>query len=224
MARATITNATFDTAAAAAPAPYGPLTRVGDLDATPTISPNSDVEVECTSAASVTLFISYEQLNGDTVQRDMIIKEAHGVNAHIQDFEDLVTALNTLFSVTEWDSLTTGAEDWTKIIRCIQALEELAAIIPTHAFEEVDDSNTLLVASFSVAQSGTGNRDVVFTNLSTGLYHHILWILDDGNIVTKDPVPDDFTYVGAGADTFNPVLLLIGPQGVVTDTQAVAVT
>lgn len=233
-----ITNATYDTAAAAVPAPYGPLTRVTDLEPTPSavlplVAPNTDWQVENTAASGVTVWITYNQLIDPVTALD-IIKEAHGVNSAIQEIEDLIVAMNDVFAVAEWDSLTAAPADYTKLVRAFQSIPRLFLSIPTFAYEEVDARSDDFLADFSIVQSGTGDRTIVITNVSTGLYHYILWSFGgdvedlDGNVLPlvsgEDPAPPQFVYTGTGADTLELRLTLIGPQGISTALEEVDVT
>lgn len=93
-------NANFDTLAAAVPAPYGPLTRVTDINTAFDYDDNSDAKVEATSALNVTVFISYNQLN-DAATRDAILFRAHavkGINAIIDPIQHTIKALNAYLS------------------------------------------------------------------------------------------------------------------------------
>lgn len=71
----TITNANVDTLASAVAAPFGPLTRVSDVEAFPT--PNSEIDIEFTDALGNTLFMTYEQLQISGVV-DRILAQVNG--------------------------------------------------------------------------------------------------------------------------------------------------
>ncbi len=74
----TISNGTVDTAAAAVPAPYGPLTRVTDMSTLPT--PNDRFKIELTDQNSNTIYARYEEL-ADAERILEIVFEANGHNA-----------------------------------------------------------------------------------------------------------------------------------------------
>jgi HPt (histidine-containing phosphotransfer) domain-containing protein len=89
----TKTNAEIDTAAAAVAAPYGPLTRVTDVEALP--EPNSEIQIQFTMASSIgTVYLTWEQMeNAD--QLLALLKKAAGVTAIVQDIKTAIDALDT---------------------------------------------------------------------------------------------------------------------------------
>jgi hypothetical protein len=89
---ATITNGNIDTAAAAVPAPFGPLTRVTSVADLPT--PNSEITLELTAATGETVYMTYEQLqDADVVQR--ILSYATGLQYKTQEIIDTIETINT---------------------------------------------------------------------------------------------------------------------------------
>ena len=217
MVYATITNATFDVAAAAVPAPYGPLTRVDDLESTPTYSPNSHIGVRVTSAAGVAFEISYADLTASNVVRDQYIKEAHGVQGKLQDLADWAAQLNAVLNNTAFDPLAAPDHFWQWILKAFQAMPEICALAPFEAFDEVQDRTTEMVASIATA---TVALVVTITNNSTGLYHFALIDWDDGtwDLIGMDTTSIAHTY---SAGSYDPVLWIIGPQGIDSDTDNV---
>jgi hypothetical protein len=104
------TNGQFDTEAAAAPAPVGPLTRVTDVTTLPT--PNEDIQIEFTSAISgVTVWMSYNEITDDD-QRDAILARAGNFQAVIEAFQ---TALGTYNTAVQALSLPHTLEDWKTV-------------------------------------------------------------------------------------------------------------
>lgn len=92
----TITNSNLDTLAAAVPAPYGPLTRVTSVASLPT--PNSEIRIEFTSQYSISVWLTYEELQVAGV-RDRILAQAH-------EWTDVVTNMKT--HITALDALADG--------------------------------------------------------------------------------------------------------------------
>lgn len=95
-----VSNATVDTAAAAVPAPYGPLTRVTDLDALG-INPDSEVVIEFTTDGSApamgevfTVRMSYSELT-NTAIRDRILEYTAGVANNVLSLIDRIDTVNT---------------------------------------------------------------------------------------------------------------------------------
>lgn len=94
------TNSQVDTAAAAVPAPAGPLTRVTDLDAM-NISYNQDISLQFTTDGSApalgavyTVYLTYNEL----VDADLVIKrlkEQIGIPYTMYDFIDRLDTINT---------------------------------------------------------------------------------------------------------------------------------
>lgn len=91
MAR-TITNSNVDTAAAAVPGPWGPLTRVTDVTTLPT--PNSDIDLQFTGARGTTYRMSMEQLEDADVRLDIILR-TEGFQGNVEDIKTRVAAINT---------------------------------------------------------------------------------------------------------------------------------
>jgi hypothetical protein len=230
MARATVTNAQFDTACAAVPAPFGPLTRVSDLETAPTVAPNSHIAYETTSAADVTVWISYEDL-ATTVRRNDIIKDAHGVNAYLYDLSVLVDALDDIMSTAPYDPLTAPPSDYRIILRMLAAMGNIAtSLMPYEAYEEVRDSNQALDIEFTASQvDATLISTVTLDNTSTGLVSGYLLDWGDGSGFQQTDVEADWVHVydraamGAGDDVYNVTLIGVGPQGVQVDVVAVTI-
>ena len=90
------TNANIDTLAAAVPGPYGPLTRVSDLDTDYKFDDNGDVHLEFTSAVSSTpVFATRNQL-ADADRLSQILVNAHsgsGVNGGLDAIYNVVSSV-----------------------------------------------------------------------------------------------------------------------------------
>lgn len=96
-----VSNGTVDTAAAAVPAPYGPLTRVTDLDALG-ITPDSEVVIEFTTDGSApamgevfTVWMSYSELT-NTAIRDRILEYTAGVANNVLSLITRIDAVNDI--------------------------------------------------------------------------------------------------------------------------------
>src|SRR5688572_2095411 len=146
MALATKTNAQVDAAAAAVVAPYGPLTRVSDVESFPT--PNSNIEIEFTSALSVTVYLTYDEMV-DTQIVDRILETQHsvrGVNAQARSVYGVVRAVaeyaasyaGPAYSDAEWQFIIDGL----RVIRPIVAQQTNYDADPQAAIE--------LVAGFTI--------------------------------------------------------------------------
>lgn len=92
----TKTNAQVDTLAAAIAAPYGPLTRVTDIEAATVPTPNSGLRIEFTSAIDDTpVWASFDELSS-LANRAIILEAAHGFEAIINDMKTAIDELDTI--------------------------------------------------------------------------------------------------------------------------------
>lgn len=211
-------NANMDSVCAAVPGPYGPLTRVGDMA---DVDLNSGMPVEVTSALSVTLFISYDDIVDVTV-RDKILAQAHSTNGKFHVgylFHLLVQVMYNHFAVMDDAGWYTGIE-WQKMVQMIRYFQPLTAMIPDIAFTEYDEEpvqaaftydDTLLV--------------VDFTNTTTGEAEYYLWDFGDGSVsITAGfaPTPVQHTYAGAGSKTVR--LIAVGSGGISVTAQTFTVS
>jgi len=89
----TITNGDLDTLAAAVPAPYGPLTRVTSVASLPT--PNSAHRIEFTTQYSVSVFLSYDDLQNDALV-EKVLSQAHDYTSVVGRMKDAITGLDAL--------------------------------------------------------------------------------------------------------------------------------
>lgn len=88
-----VDNSDVDTAAAAVPSPYGPLTRVSDVEQYP--EGNSNQQIEFTSNVGATvLFMSYDQLMNTDV-RNRLLHQAHPDDWAVRELKTAINALNT---------------------------------------------------------------------------------------------------------------------------------
>lgn len=218
MALSDVTNALFDVALAAYPAPYGPLTRTGtdtDLDTVPTLSPNSDVayHVKSTINTAYDIFISYDQL-ADAVVAASIVEEAFGLNRNLQLLQDWVTQLDAVINGANFDPLTAPKEYWQILTKAFQAMPKLGIQIP---FETYNESAPHLPAMNAAFTLGDVSDVITLTNTSTGKYHYALVDWGDGHIeLINDPdnqptVVHDYAH--AAAATYTVRLWIIGFDG-----------
>lgn len=111
-----ITNAAVGVLAAAVPGPYGPLTRVTNVEAFG--SPNVDVKIEFTDTLGSTVWLTWAQLNdADAVQRQIAYAEGLQYRTHklildIQDMNTLAVATKNVsgggYTPEEYNTLVLG--------------------------------------------------------------------------------------------------------------------
>lgn len=89
----TVDNTDVDTACAAVSTPFGPFTRVSDVEAFPV--PNSDQEITVTTALGDTLTITYEKLLYDDAAVAAAKRVASGYTATVEDWKALIAAEKT---------------------------------------------------------------------------------------------------------------------------------
>jgi len=86
------TNAMVDAAAATVPAPFGPLTRVTNMNTLPT--PNDDFNIEFNTAVTgIKVFMSYNELIKPNV-RNRILNQL-GINADVERLKSWIGTMNT---------------------------------------------------------------------------------------------------------------------------------
>lgn len=212
MALSDKTNGQMDTLCASIPAPYGPLTRVGAM---PAVSYNSAMPVQVTSAQSVTMYISYDDLNDPEI-RLKIFEAFHSQGGKVNSaylFHLLVRAMYHHFDAMDAAAWYSEAE-WKKQIEMIRYFKPLFAMIPIEGFLEYDA--TPVVANFT---SSVANLTVTFTNTSTGSPTYYLWEFGDGEISISSSTTVSRTYASAGAKSVT--LIAIGPGGINAVTKSV---
>lgn len=201
-------NANLDTAAAAVPAPYGPLTRVGSVA---DLNYNSHLPVEFTSALSKTVFISFDDLS-DVAVRDKILAEVHSTNGVVDAGYRLHLLVNVLkaFLDTADNTGWYSDEEFAKAVRMLRYFQPIFALLPIAAYLEYD--GTPVNPSFT---SDDTLLVVDFTNTSTGEADFYLWDFGDGDVLFVDGFSDDpVEHTYDGADTYTVTLTAIGPGGI----------
>jgi PKD repeat protein len=214
MALATKTNAQVDAAAAAVVAPYGPLTRVSDVETFPT--PNSNIKIEFTSALSETVYLTYDELV-DTQLVTKILESQHavrGVNAQMRPVYGAVLAAAMYaksyagppYADTEWQFII----DLLRVIRPIVAQQTNYDDDPAAAID--------LVGGFTV--NIAGDPSIVVTDTSTGDILAWVWDWGDGEYSVGE-VPGAHVYDTNA--TFTITQIIVGRAGVRFYTQTALV-
>ncbi len=205
-----ITNALYDTQCAAVPtAVGGVLTRVSDIDADPVQSPNSQIKFETTSASSVTVYISYDEMI-DTNVRNKIVLEAHGQQGILRQICDFIAALDVLYTDNGFDPFAASAAEYMAIMRLFQTnIVPILNSIPIETWTETTP-NAVLAASFTEVFSDPDNT---VTNTSDqDAVSAWLWDWGDGEVSTEWQPAAAHSYASAG--TYTTRLILIGPSGI----------
>jgi PKD repeat protein len=204
MALATVTNAQVDTGAAAIVAPYGPLARVSDVESFPT--PNSNLAIEFTSALSVTVYLTYEQLI-DLTRVYFRLEDQHSiknVNGQMREVYGILRA------VTEYAASFAGPaysdSEWQFIIDGLRIIRPMVA--QQTNWDETPEAETALVAGFN-----TGAVGLVETVTDTSAGNILMWAWDWGDgTYSVGEVPGAHTY--AAADTYTITQYVVGRAGV----------
>jgi len=190
MALATVTNAQVDTGAAAIVAPYGPLTRVSDVEAF--AAPNSNIEIQFTSALSVTVYLTYEQLI-DLTRVYYRLEDQHSIrNINGQANE----VYGILLAVTEYMKSFSGPpymdSEWQFIIDGLRIIRPIVA--QQLNWNESPAADIALRAGFTTSAAGLVET---VTDTSTGSIVMWAWDWGDGKYSVGE-VPGNHTYAGAG--------------------------
>lgn len=221
-----VTNASFDTPAGLVPAPYGPLTRVTNIDTTVDYDFNSDVAIECTSALSATVYISFDEM-ADVAIRDEILAKAHGGRNlnHVAYMAALATEVihEHIKSYSGPPFLDT---EWQTIIGGFRYMQFLAAQVPISSYDEVESGNRVNISTLTFVDSVTANEaDLTMVVDGSWTMGMIEW---EAGVVTVITPADAVAlaaglahdYGGTGAQTAR--IIVIGPGGF--QTQSVDVT
>jgi hypothetical protein len=232
MALQTVDNAAFDIACAAVPAPFGPVTRVGNV---PDTAPNSHIPHQVTSALSVTVYISYQDLT-DASRRDKIMFDAHSatVDTNIQGYYLGLATLVLNANLQDLVPVATPAlmddADWTTIVRAFRCIREIVTQpLWETMFETVGEAAGKTTLSLAAADLGGGSLTARITVTSTGDPVLMFWQFGDDDDTTAvtlvddgDTIDFDYTTHG-GADTYTVRCTALGPGGVATTTVSATV-
>lgn len=199
----TVNNGTFDTAAAAVPAPFGPFTRVGNV---PNTSPNSNVPQKVTAfSGSVTLYVPYDTLNNATLLAKFI-KDNFGIDYLIYQL-GLVTRVIDEHLKDIAPPLTTAAEE-RSVLQALSIIPTLFGTLPWKALTEYDKS---LEASISFTATPSGANANIVATVSGQVYWR-LWDFGDGQVSIVDTNSFSHTYSVDG--TYVIKLIVIGAGGI----------
>lgn len=146
MTLAIITNANVDTACAAVPGPYGPLTRVGSVSNT---SPNSNIGIAVTSFFNVPLVLSYEEI----LDLPTLAAKLERLHAKVGS---TALKLDILANVVAAKIASYGALPFTgtEIQDAFEAFAyepSIIAMVPNRVWDEVDKSGLIVFSSVSAA-------------------------------------------------------------------------
>lgn len=209
------TNSDLNTLAAAVPAPYGPLTRVGDI---PDQDPNGDVAVEFTSSVSSTpVWLSRNQL-ASASRYLRVLEDAHsgaGINAGpALEMKRMVEVAYR--RIVSFGSLPFTNEEIKEIYNILRTVPGLIATQGNISDEPRDE----IVLAFTVTDAGDQHAAVV--NTTTGKYDLIMWDWGDGTYsFTTSGSPANHDYVSAGSETVTAIA--VGPGGVKELSKAVTI-
>lgn len=152
----TITNGNFETACAAIPAPYGPLTRVGGVA---NMSPNSHVAIEVTSALGETFYVSYNQLQ-DWPTMSELLREVHA-SSHSAWADEAINAALVLYRLLG-DHDVAGTTFDTEARLALYRIQQLAAMQPIMDWIEYDVDPTAFDAVPTISKTGTREYTINF--------------------------------------------------------------
>lgn len=212
----TVTNAQFDTALNAAPAPFAPVTRVDNV---PSVSPNSHIPIRVTSSYNHTFYLSYNDLQ-DAERLRRLLYEAHAslniMHLELADFARAVLAISD-------KHVTTAMPDaeYARLINTLRYTQRLAALVPIKAWDEVNVDKGI---RFTHAVTGTGlTRTVTITAPVNVDYVAVYWGDDtsDYAVVSGPSTALTHTYAASGSRTLR--IIAAGPGGVLSKTQTITV-
>lgn len=218
MPRTTIDNAAFDTRLAGYTfAPYTAITRQENVVA---VQPNSHLQVLCQSALGVDFYVSYDQLGDATIAND-IVKQAHGLQGALIDLATLIQGLSNL--MTPANAAAADETLFLHITRLLAHIPQLVGHIPHRAFDETYQHDVVPVVSISAADATANTATITdsSTGITKGTASFILWDFGDGSWSINE-TETSHVYASAGAKTITKIV--VGPQGVFTDTANVTVT
>ena len=120
---ATVTNAQVDTAAGAVAAGAGgPLTRVSDVETFPT--PNSEQNIELTTAVGATVYATYVELG----LAGVIAAKIASAEGNSRRLHGVKTAINTLDTTMDAYALPHTYAEWKASIRSIRAIAQVRGL------------------------------------------------------------------------------------------------
>ncbi len=159
--RATISNATFDAAAALVPLPFGPLTRVTNLETEPFVFPNSHIRVSVTGAGSVAFQISYDEMTNAGSLQD-VLREAYPTQSLVLDLQTFASLLYNA-AITNITLLTATPAQYKAAMDLFMYFRPASMLMPVFSYEEEARRNKAL-ANFTGTPAGA-NLTVVNTSV-----------------------------------------------------------
>lgn len=213
--RATISNAVFDAACLLVPPPFGPLTRVGNLETEPVLIVNSHARYAVTGQGGLAFQISYDELVTVGSLED-VLREAYALPSLILD---LKTLANLLYNrVTAINLLTGTPQQYEAAMNLLQYFRPAWLKMPVFSFEESKKSNKSR-ASFTVS-GGAASRSVVNTSVGYSLTD-FEWDWGDGTAKSQVASPAPHVYAVDG--TYIITLKIGGRGGVSSASKSVLV-
>lgn len=206
------TNANFDTLAAAVKAPFGPFTRVGDVA---DLDVNSHIPVECTTATSKTVYVSYDTLNNaDLLEK--FLQDNMGADYLFYQIALIVEVINA--NIKDIDPPPATLAEQREILLSLALIPTLFGTFPWKALLEHDNS-LKVEADFTATEDGVDASIFHFAATVSGQHYLRLWDFGDGETSLADN--PDHTY--AADDTYTARLIVIGAGGVVEVVKEVVV-
>lgn len=212
---AEINNGQIETAAAAVPAPYGPVTRVGDA---PNADPNQNMKIEFESALGVTFYASYEELTDSTTINN-ILERAHSRRGFNHPAWELAQTIQILAAyIDSLDGPPYSDDEYQMIIDVLRTQRPIMAQPPNLNFSS--DASIVPVANFTVVDADGAGAGLAadVTNTSTGTIYLYLWDWGDGDTSTGAS-PANHTYATDGEKSIT--LTVVGPGGTSSVTKTV---
>lgn len=207
------TNSDVNTLAAAIPAPYGPLTRVTDVNATLNYDDNGDAKIKLTSAlASTVVWASRNEL-ADADQIAKILFEAHsisGINAPMYEIFKVVTAVYAYLKAAAFPYSDAERDIAYNALRDIMGLVGMGPG-RSNAF---DEGNVTTITN-TISGSGLSRTSTLVT---TGAPTIIAVEWGDG-ATSSGAGPHSHTYL---AGTYTIRAIAVGRKGVAQDVDVVS--
>lgn len=198
----TVDNGTFDTAAAAVPAPFGPFARVGNV---PAVAPNSNIPHTVTAfSGTVSLRVSYDVMNTPALLAEFI-KNSFGLDYLVYQL-GLASRVIDEHIKNMAPPLTTAAEE-RSILQALSIFPTLFGSLPWKALTEYDKSLEMELAFTATPDAA----DVDIVDTSTGQIFWKLWDFGDGAVSVAN-APLSHTYAVDG--TYVVKLIAIGAGGI----------
>jgi len=213
------TNANIDTLAAAVPGPYGPLTRVSDLDTDYKFDDNGDVHLEFTSAVSSTpVFATRNQL-ADADRLSQILVNAHsgsGVNGGLDAIYNVVSSVAAYLKAA---ALPYTAQDRATVFTMLRSVMPLVGM-HTSAPLTWNPGGGVTVSAVMSGAVKAWTATITVTGAPSSVI--VDWGDGTSDVGASPLVPMLHNYVAAGAKTIR--ITAVGKNGVAETTKTVTAT